>query len=95
MRQPRPRHDRPPTWPLVSLAVTYAVAAGLHGVLAVWAEMWSLGVLAVVLAGVAVAFLVAVRRRRRQHAVDIARDDLVIPIMRRRDPDTSGPRARL
>ncbi|MFL6125294.1 hypothetical protein [Actinophytocola sp.] len=88
MRHHRPRPDRPSSRPLTALAATYAVAAGLHGVLAVRAQAWWLGILAVALAGVAVAFLVLARRRRRGHAAKgVRRDDTVVPIMRHRDAD--------
>jgi hypothetical protein len=66
MRHPQPAPDRPSTRALIVLAVTYTVAAGLHGVLVATARTWWTGVLAGILAAVAVALGVTVRRRRRE-----------------------------
>lgn len=92
MHDPRPPSDRPSTRALTALAVTYAAAAGLHGVLAALTTTWWPGALAAVLAAVAVAFAVAAWRRGARRGSPGPRpaarhEDLAIPAPRRRDAD--------
>lgn len=63
MRHPQPPPDRPSVRALIALAITYTVAAGLHGVLTVVLRTWWSGVLTAILAAVAVAFSLAARAR--------------------------------
>lgn len=76
MRRHTDPEDRPSTRTLITLTVTYVVAAGFHGVLAVRYEVRWHGVVAAVLTVAAVAFLVptvrTMRRRRipRRHSAN-------------------------
>jgi hypothetical protein len=95
MRHPPPAPDRPTIRALTVLAVMYTVAAGVNGVLAVTVRIWWTGVLAGLLAAVAVAFWVVVRRCRRETGRVVRLDQRVAgawkdpgsPVGRRREVD--------
>jgi hypothetical protein len=95
MRYSQPTPDRPSIRALIALAVTYAVAAGLHGVLAVTVGTWWSGVLAGILTAVAVAYGAGARRRRQTRRVQPdprladAREEPDRSTVRSRDADST------
>jgi hypothetical protein len=95
MHDPQPPPPRQSQPALIALAGIYAMAAGMHGVLAAATTMWWFGVLAGVLGAVAVAFAVRAWRRGGKHResqmppLAVRPEDPVVSTMRRRDTDPS------